>query len=113
MVRMFAAYGRGNIGRAKPLDREPAAYCDLGWLITMEKHHGERCKKHNLPLVQPRRRGGGAILCENLSQFVGRRGAPRARRLSRWEEGRRADRRVYGAGHSLPRAQWWTCVQTQ
>jgi hypothetical protein len=35
-----------------------------------------------LPLVRSRRRGRGAVLRQDLSRFVGRRGAPRTGRLA-------------------------------
>ena len=42
----------------------------------MEKRHDESRKEHDLPLVRWRRRGGGAVLRQDLSQFVRRSGAP-------------------------------------
>ena len=69
--------------------------------------------KPRKPLVQWRRRGRGAILRQDLSRFIRRRGASRTGRLSVREERGCVDGRVYRDGDSLPRAQWRTRIQAQ
>ena len=49
--------------------------------------------------------GNLALLCQDLSRFVRRRGAPRAGGFSVREKRTGADGRIHGAGHSLRRAQ--------
>src|SRR5262245_19498145 len=85
----------------------------FGWLITMEKRHDEAREEHDLPLVLWRRRGCGAVLRQDLSRFIRRRGTPRPGRLSVRKERGCVDGRVYRDGHSLPRDQWRTGVQAQ
>ena len=72
----------------------------------MEKRYVEASKKHDLPLVRPRRRGRGAILRQDLSRFIRWRGISRTGGLSVREARGCVDGRVYRDGNSLPRAQW-------
>src|SRR3954470_17756872 len=78
---------------------------------TSASEYGQASKKYHLPLVRRRRRGRGALLCQDLPRLIRWRGAPRARRLSVREKRRCVDGGVYGDGSALPRAQWRTRVQ--
>src|SRR5436190_23057687 len=93
-----------------PFDCEHIVDSGLGWLISMEKCYGEASEEHDLPLVRSRRRGRGAVLRQDLSRLVRRRGAPRTGRLSVGEERGRLDGRVYRDRRSVPRAQRRTCI---
>ncbi len=60
----------------------------------MEEQYAEDRKEHDLPLVRTRSRGGGAVLRQDLSQFVHRCNASRSGRLSLGQAGGRVDCRV-------------------
>jgi hypothetical protein len=55
-------------------------YADL-WHLCYPARHVHATQKHDLSLVRPRRGGRRAVLCERLSGFVRRCGAPGAQRL--------------------------------
>jgi 2-polyprenyl-6-hydroxyphenyl methylase/3-demethylubiquinone-9 3-methyltransferase len=53
----------------------------------MEKRNGETSKEHDLSLVRSRRRRRGAVLRQDLSRYVRRRGAPRTWRFPSGKKG--------------------------